>query len=377
MAITNEPILIAGLGMTNVTHDTTQDVVKVYNDNYSIVKSVFNKTSGVNSSDAAALNQAVQNLLALAQTGIPRPPTDSGIVLAPSIVTGDMGRQIDLLVRSLASVGVSPGGADVTGILRWQDLTGLGQVIEMGAGAGNRNRSLQALLELEYVGTGNQILADQLNSLYQAMTVTQGAVQTLSQIQSIHNQIKPEQRATLGSDIPGDVDDYNSAADELYKNPIALVVDYGGQSPNDLIQELTQLRKALASQLSKLDQLNPPQIVSGQPSRDPSSMSGAIANVLKDMEDHFGNNITQSELENWILDAYGSAGFASDAIPENQGAIQRHLDAALQAGTNLNDTQKQNFQRYLFVFQEFYQSACAMLNTINQDIKQMAQNIGR
>ncbi len=291
MAITDEPILIDGLGMVNVTHDTTQDVVNAYNQSYDIVKSVFNTPSGsLTAADAAALNGAVQRLLALAQTGIPRPPNPNlpGITLAPSLVTGDMGRQIDLLVRSLSSVGITPGSADVTGIKRWQDLTGLGQVIDLGAGAGDRNRSLQALLELEYVGTGNQILADQLNSLYQAMTATQKAVTTLSQIQSIHNQFKPEERELMGSDIPGDDDDYNDRADSLYKNPLVLVVDYGGQNPQDLVNELKELREALASQLAVFDQLNPPTtIVSGQPKRDPSSIGGTIALVLKDMQDKF------------------------------------------------------------------------------------------
>ncbi len=379
MAITNLPILIDGLGMVNVDHDTTQDVVNVYDTNFAVVQAIFHKPStSITAADAAALNGALANLLALAQNGIAQSPSASlpGVTPGPSLVTSDMGRQIDLLVRSLSSVGVAPGGADVNGILRWQDLTGLGQIIDLGAGAGDRNRSLQALLELEYVGVGNQVLGDQLDSLYQAMTTTQQALQTLTMLQSVHNQVKPEPRETISS-VPGDEDEYNSLADSLYKQPIALVVNYAGQNPQDLIQQVTQLRKALASELAKLDQLNPPTLVSGVAQRDPSSLGGAIANILTDMQAKFGSNINQSELEAWILDGYSSSGFASDAVPANQGAIQKNLDAALLAGTNLNDMQKQNFQRYLFVFQEFYQSASSMLTTITQDIKQMAQNIGR
>ncbi len=376
MAITDVPILIDGVGTVNVSHDTTQDVVDVYNTNFNVVTTVFNTIPGnVTAAEADSLNTAVTNLLNLAKNGIAQPP-QNGINVGPSLITSDMGQQIDLLVRSLASVGMSPGGATVTGILRWQDLTGLSQILATGADAGNRNRSLQALLELEYVGTGNQVLGDQLNSLYQAMTTTQGVTQTLTSLLNIHNMIMPEPR-TLISTIPTSSNAYDSLANALYQHPLALQVNWASQSPANVVAQMSQLRTALASELSQLNQLNPPALVSGVAQYTTGSVAQTVSAVLTNMQSTFGSVVTVKGLENWILDGYASANFGSSSVPTNQGAIQSNLDAALLASTNINNTQQQDFQRYLFVFQEFYQSASSMLTTITQDINQMAQNIGR
>ena len=53
------------------------------------------------------------------------------------------------------------------------------------------------------------------------------------------------------------------------------------------------------------------------------------------------------------------------------------LTFAITAGQGLNDTQKADVQNYLFVFEEFYKSASAILQSITQMIEKMAQNISR
>ena len=47
------------------------------------------------------------------------------------------------------------------------------------------------------------------------------------------------------------------------------------------------------------------------------------------------------------------------------------------AASNLNDEQKEDLRRLLFLFEEFYKSASALLAKITQLIEKIGQNIAR
>jgi hypothetical protein len=67
----------------------------------------------------------------------------------------------------------------------------------------------------------------------------------------------------------------------------------------------------------------------------------------------------------------------SDVAGRTPGDSQQNLTFAMTSAQGLNDRQKEEVRRFLFVFEEFYKSAAAMLQRITQILEKMAQNISR
>ncbi len=66
------------------------------------------------------------------------------------------------------------------------------------------------------------------------------------------------------------------------------------------------------------------------------------------------SSITQSGLEAWLIDNLDKhLPKDSPSVVGLAGKIQQTVDGAIQAATNLNDTQKEEFRRYMFVFENF------------------------
>ncbi|MBV36927.1 MAG: hypothetical protein CMP47_15975 [Rickettsiales bacterium] len=394
------PIMVEGLGIvpTELT-STDSEVVDEYRKHFEVIEAVFGKDpTTITAADAAALGEAMQAMKDLAANGLNVTTTDANgdPIQRVMYVTRDMARQIDLLARSMSAAGIT-GTPDVTGVRRWQDLgvEGVDLVVGRAELAIDHNRSLQALVELEYVRTGNEVLADQLDSLYEALSVTKGVTETLTELQDLRNLLEPDPERIGAGDIddlltdPDDLDasveEYNTISEELFKDPIDPVVDYRGRNPQDVIADLDRIRGDLAEQLAELDKLNPPQIDEfGQAVRGDGSLADKINTVLEDMNQFFavdgdGNeDISQVELEAWLIDNLDKHIDEDDPELANAaGDVQRHVQQAIQAATNLNDQQKEDFRRFMFVFEEFYKSASAILNRLNQLIEKMAQNAGR
>lgn len=386
-------ILVNGLGLIQTASaGTDQAVVNAYNAQWQIIQSVYNKNpSSVTAADAASVSNAMNALKGLASQGLTINVTDihGNPVATRFLVTADMARQIDLLSRSMDAANFS--GNDVIGLQRWMDLRlqGVNLVVNRAGQAVDNNRSIQAMIELEYVKTGNDVLSQQLSSLQTALSTTQAVAQTLTRLQNVRNSLTPEQRSAFSlSSLSGSFDNtvkqYNSLASSLFGRPIDVIVNYNGQNPQDVLNQVAQIRQSLSLQLQQLDQLNPPKLSStGLAIRDPNSLAGSIATVLSDMAKFFDPTnsgtlvITQSAMESWLIDNLNTHLNNNNASAANAaGIIQKNLEAAIQAATNLNDTQKEQFQRYMFVFQEFYKSAASMLTTINQIIQTMAQHSG-
>lgn len=388
-------ILVDGIGLVQTEINFTDDeVVAEYRRNFNIIQAVLSKDSAsITAADAAALGAAMTALKELAQNGMMVTTTDHNGDPVQRIMrfTRDMARQVDLLSRSMKAAGIT-GEPDVLGVIRWQDLgvEGVNILVNRAGQAIDNNRSLQSLIELEYVRTGNEVLSAQLNTLYDAMTATKRVTEILTSLQDVRNLLAPEDRQgvdlnVLPSDEDEALEDYNDAADDAYKDPIDPIVDYKGKNPQDVIQQVTQIRADLAAQLTELDRLNPPPINDlGVAERDPNSLAGKLEAVLNDMKTFFETNgngdpdITQDELEAWLIDNLDKHVDEDDPELANAaGDVQRNVQAAIQAATNLNDQQKEDYRRYMFVFEEFYKSASAMLSRISQMIEKMAQNAAR
>lgn len=81
-----------------------------------------------------------------------------------------------------------------------------------------------------------------------------------------------------------------------------------------------------------------------------------------------------SAASKWILDNQNQLTTTSN-LSQAAGGNQNAITLAIQSAQSLNDTQKQDVQNYLFIFQEFYKSASTVLQNISQIIQTMAQGI--
>lgn len=119
---------------------------------------------------------------------------------------------------------------------------------------------------------------------------------------------------------------------------------------------------------------------------DPNSLLGRLRVVLKDLSDNLktsnGQAITSGTsladayngINNWLLDNYGLTNSPNSNKP---GTNQQHLTFAITAGQSTNDTQKQQVTRFLYVFEEYYKSASAVLQQLTQILERIAQAIAR
>lgn len=77
-------------------------------------------------------------------------------------------------------------------------------------------------------------------------------------------------------------------------------------------------------------------------------------------------------LATFLLDNNSSAYMVSGRTP---GESQSNLTLAITAGQGLSNTQNQDMNSQLFVFQEFYQSASSILDSLTQILEDMARNV--
>lgn len=386
-------MIVAGVGLvpTQLTHTDTQ-VVNAYHNQVNTLQFILAKDPNtLTAADAAALGEAVSALQQLAQSGIA--VTHDGPDGEPQTLqyymTADMARQTDLLLRSMMAAGLTPGATpSVTQIKRWQDLgvEGINLVVNRAQIAVDTNRSLQALIETEYISTANDVLAEQLTGLQTAMSTTQAIIRTLTDLQNVRNLLAPEPRSGVNlSSLPSGTqaaqEAYNQQASAAFGQPLSPIVNYGNRTPQDVMAQVQKDREQLAAELTALDRISPPQIDSvGKAIYDPNTLQGKIAGVLSDMQSYLsggvGSGISQSGLEAWLIDNMDKhLPKDSPSIVNLAGKIQQTFDGAIQAATNLNDTQKEEFRRYMFVFEEFYKSASAIMSQLNQILATMARNI--
>lgn len=357
------------------------------------------------------ISQSAAGLLSLAQNGVTTGGTTSNI-------TYGMGTSIDALLDSLQSVGFnfnppSTGGALPTNVkdpqnqalMHWSDLSsfGLQGIIQTAAVQGNDSISLQWMLQVDYIQTANNIITNSLSSLQQAVTINQQVLQTLSNIQNLHNSIAvqnktiPSALAAFGAgtttfnNLASYTAAYKALTSPLFSSPIMPVVNTTPNTPGTvtaftpsdpssqtIMNQFTTLKQQLSNEIAQLSALNPPSTPTGTSTGVTPSTTAAstlvtsLQTVLQDMSPVGANgqqipdsNVFQQAMT-WLLDGQGN--------PKSTitGQYQQDIVNASNTASSFNSTQQQNLNAQLFLMQEFYQSASALLSTLNTEIIKIA-----
>lgn len=253
--------------------------------------------------------------------------------------------------------------------------------------------NIQAQVELAYVQTGNIVIYGQLAGLQSALVITNNVLNTLTSIQQLHNEItvsgvgnfpgvwltakasadgynkgtsynvmNVSSSAIEGAfsiQHPSDfVSIYETAASAFFGKAINPVVSLNGSQTAQTVSQVSSIRSQLQSEISGL-------------SANPKTRSADITNQLRVLLSGMpAANI--GAIDNWILDNYTNEG--TGAVTK-AGVFQNEITDAITSAENLNNTQQQQVQQYLFEFEQFYESASAILYDLTQAIEKMAQHI--
>jgi len=270
--------------------------------------------------------------------------------------------------------------------------------------------SLQSLVELVYVKQGNDLLASAFSQLNTSLEAAQGALATLTDLQNLHNQVGVQTTVPFSSlfdyksgtktytlsylsnghtsltviEVDGP-DAYRSAYNLIssgYYTPIDLTfqvtIPPNGGNPK-VTQTITSssqsgyiyFRDNMLAAKGKLSTY----IQQLQSITDPAQRSGVdplIQRLLTVYNELPANNFTS--MKSWVLDGNNDH---SAAGVQDSGVIQRDLGTAITAAQSLNATQNQSVRQFMFQFQQYQQSAAAVLTILNQLFKSITSNISR
>jgi hypothetical protein len=435
----SDPTKLVQIPVTQVEY-LTPNVIRDYSAYMASIKQVLDKRTSnplyqgqpVTDADYAQIIIAINQLTDLAKQGRFEDSTNS-----IGYINKAMASEIDLLLRSLKSAGISldslPTTSLVDAVLLWQSMAGYGitDIVNGTALGPAPTRSLQSMIELEYVKQGNEVIFNALANLEKALTTTQGILDTLQIVQNVANQITvdtvgsfnfppqrngdipfivastianihPDLRAAYDKDISG-----ANAAVLGHENSTTFAIEFAKRAfftgfVNFHLNEATvdkativlrfeQIYKISAS--AHFSQIFPRSVATAAdasslilaknqllsqlqtlPANALSANLGLfLSKVIKDISSHFLNVSMMSGVRNWVIDSQDKKLGLSGT--NTAGNVQDNLTSAIQAAENLNDTQKENVRRYMFLFEEFYKSASAVLQKVSQIVEKLAQGI--
>lgn len=234
--------------------------------------------------------------------------------------------------------------------------------------------TLQAFIELVYAGTANNVLVSQMASLENALATTQNAINTLTQIQNLHNLVSVKSKGAFNAgnySAGATVSQYTKAASAFFGTPVSVSVNFttvsGGYS--GFHTQMLAITSQLKSEIASLSATTP--LVSGKV--DPHSLLANLRTVLNNINSVHAAS-TETGAINWVVDHYNTTASAGVA---SAGLIQQNITNAITAGQSLNTTQTESVRNFLYLFEEYYKSASAVLQAITQIIQKMADNISQ
>ena len=194
--MTTNTNFVIGVGPVpaNRVEYTTGSVKQIFQDNIEAIQAVFNtNTASLTGADYDNLIAALNNLKTVAATGQVDPISGETFYL-----TSEMTISLNLLIESLQAAGIPPvipPTSDPTKVWLlqgWQSLASFGVADILKNSliySVSATRTLQSLLQLEYVKAGNDYLSQHMVDLANALSTTQGVLNSLGVVQNVSNQI--------------------------------------------------------------------------------------------------------------------------------------------------------------------------------------------
>ncbi|KIC71083.1 hypothetical protein [Candidatus Protochlamydia amoebophila] len=396
-------VAIIGLGAASVslTEYYSINVLQKYTDLITPLKTIFSKDSSeLTAEDYDLILKQVASLKQLAKEGV---QDTNGTDTYQSFMNQAMVTPLNDIMKTLSIVGIPPDpnaaplsdSAKIATLTGWKSLpnfqidvlgplnaalsiqleahqytvnienpgTGIISTLTVLASPG---RSLQSMLELEYIGAGNTQMAGKMADLEQALSLSQKILTTLTGIQNISNEIQVYNKIPFKLPNTGDLDDYKKQYKQQASAYFAQIFPTA-EPVADSAQKLLNLKQTLWDQMVALEAANP---TSGR--NVAGSLANAVYKVVQDISAAFvGVDLTAANAQDqlfasvkkWIMDNQ-DVRIDEAGSNKNAGAIQDRLASAMTTAQNLEESQREDVRRYLLLFQEFYKSAMSMIQLL-------------
>lgn len=386
---------ILGLQVNAEAETTPGSVITPYTTNINVIADALPLASDPTvtpaqlAQTAAAMEAAVTNLINLARDGVSQrinpnePLSDTNPVTTYFLskqMADSLGPVFKLLQESGATVVTTTNPPQVSinavQLRRFLDLSlttpDVANLIGIAQkGATDALHTFQAMIELIYCRTANDVLETALQNQQQALQVTQDAESTLNQVQATHNEVGLTSNPALDTQISGATTTQAwTAAYETSINaalaPIGIFI-----TSTTAVTDLESQQIALHNELTILA------TVAGTE----SDIYQRVLKVSGDVDHALAGGTTGIAAwfaDGWSTDQSGGA----TKTPENQkgtgstassGQIQSDINLALSSCQAFNNTQTQEVSRQLFVFEQYYTSASSMLTDLSGIIERIAQ----
>ena len=423
-------ILGIGTGEVSYVEYYSYNVMKDF-ENYSLAlqNAYLNARTAIlagqqpSAADYNTIVYSLQNMKNLAQEG--RTDTN-GKDNYQSFMTADMVKTLTNVTSSLAAVGITASSSlfltdneKSQALSQWynygQNTTGVNidrdlqkavdfvadiknyviQIKESGTGVvknllveGFPARTLQSMLGLEYVGTGNTMMSYHMDDLETALDLSIKTLDSLKTLQNIANQItvSPKtppfifptdaQRAEIE-----DANDKGKKFEEVYKAAANAYFTQLYPDPTPLANSAELLFTTKVELQKQLDAIQKAIPVNPKDPRDkdvPAGLADALKKVLNDLNKAFAGvdtndpNALLDATKKWILDNQDKT-IDDQGNQQGAGDIAANLQSAIVNAESLKERQRENVREYLYVFQEFYKSAGGMIDVIGTIISKITK----
>ena len=349
-------------------------------------------------------------------------PPGSTMTPIASTMTSDMASSLDEILRTLTAAGWNPiaspndltAAAQTFGALQsdsGQSVYGFSNLLSTALAsatnaplvddANTGSMSLQQVLMVDYVSTGNQILYNQMGDLQSAININQSVLSYLNSLQDLMNQKDPQQfvlqlqsLSTLAVDDPID---YSTFESQTFNQTLGAVPSFTQADLASYVDQLTgtpadpgsdPLIQGTFEQLNSSESPTPPpadndpvtatinysvqriinnlQFLENQINTQTVGGGSGLVSAVKTVEDDFQSLVTNNN---------GIAAWVQDSTAGSEGNYQNDLNQAIVASQSFNDTQREQLSSVMFTFEEFYKSAMSLLTNLSQLIQKMADGI--
>ena len=253
-------------------------------------------------------------------------------------------------------------------------------------GVGAATGSLQSYTELIYVKEANDLLLRNMDSLNKALGVTENITNALAALQNLKNEVTPNLATPsyafhTGFTTANTAATYAALASVYFAQTVNLVPAFINQPnsvngvallPNQRLTPSAYFMQQMGLVYAQLNSCSV-QLRTLTQSSGPTSLLGNINAVLTTLN-HLHAVSTLTGAINWLQDNYTTAG---QKTVTSTGVYNQQLTTAITAAGALNTTQTESVRNYLYVYQQYFASASAVLAAMTKIIEHMASGISK